>query len=147
MHKLEDQLCFSLYAASRAMTATYRPVLAELGLTYPQYIVMLVLWETDGIAVGELGERLQLDSGTLTPLLKRLETAGLLTRVRRRADEREVEITLTAQGQALRQRALDIPTHIFCRAGMPADDLIRLRDELKHLTAQLTSADPQGETP
>ena len=102
---LDDQLCFALYAASRAVTARYRPMLDELGLTYPQYLVMMLLWETDHQTVGQLGSRLALDSGTLSPLLKRLTAAGLVTRHRRVEDERSVSIALTDEGRALRDKA------------------------------------------
>src|SRR3954449_13031641 len=105
---LDDQLCFALYAASRAVTARYRPMLEEIGLTYPQYLVMMLLWETDHQTVGQLGARRALDSGTLSPLLKRLTTAGLVTRNRRLEDERSVSIALTDQGRALRDRAFAI---------------------------------------
>jgi DNA-binding MarR family transcriptional regulator len=144
MLHLDEQLCFALYAASRAMTARYRPMLDELGLTYPQYLAMLVLWEKDGLGVGDMGERLALDSGTLTPLLKRLERAGLIQRTRRLSDERAVEITLTDAGRALRARAEAVPEKIFCHLGLPVADITRLRAELKALTAQLTLT---GETP
>lgn len=142
---LDEQLCFALYAASRRMTATYRPLLDALGLTYPQYLVMLVLWERDALTVRELGERLQLDSGTLTPLLKRLEQAGLLGRRRRESDEREVEITLTQAGHTLHERATDIPSCIATRLCMTADAAKRLRDELKSLAAQLAASSDQRE--
>src|SRR3954464_4218024 len=105
---LEDQLCFALYAASRAMTARYRPLLDAIGLTYPQYLVMMLLWEEDNQTVGQLGARLSLDSGTLSPLLKRLTTAGLVTRHRRVEDERSVSISLTPAGLGLRDKALPI---------------------------------------
>src|SRR4051794_2689877 len=105
---LDDQLCFALYAASRAVTARYRPMLEALGLTYPQYLVMMLLWETDHQTVGQLGTRLALDSGTLSPLLKRLTAAGLVTRHRRIEDERSVSISLTPAGRALRDKALPI---------------------------------------
>jgi DNA-binding MarR family transcriptional regulator len=101
---LDNQLCFALYSASLAMTKLYKPLLDELGLTYPQYLVMLVLWEGDGLMVSELGQRLYLDSGTLTPLLKRLESAGLVSRMRAAEDERRVHIHLTAAGRTLRER-------------------------------------------
>lgn len=136
---LDEQLCFALYAASRRMTAVYRPMLEALGLTYPQYLVMLVLWERDGLTVRELGARLQLDSGTLTPLLKRLEQAGLLGRRRRQSDEREVEITLTEAGHKLRERAAEIPRCMAERLCMSVDAFVRLRDELKSLAAQLAA--------
>jgi DNA-binding MarR family transcriptional regulator len=141
---LDEQLCFALYAASRRMTAAYRPLLDALDLTYPQYLVMLVLWEQDGLTVRELGERLQLDSGTLTPLLKRLEQAGLLGRRRRRSDEREVEITLTDAGRTLRERAADIPRCMAEKLCMTVDAFKQLRDELKKLATQLASpSDPR----
>src|SRR3954462_10871670 len=100
---LDNQLCFALYSASLAMTKLYKPLLDELGLTYPQYLVMLVLWERDGLTVSEIGERLSLDSGTLTPLLKRLEAAELVSRIRDTDDERRVHIRLTAAGRRLKQ--------------------------------------------
>ena len=107
--KLENQLCFPLYAAARQVTSLYTPYLKDLGLTYTQYIVFLVLWEEDGIPVGELGRRLYLDNGTLTPLLKKLEAAGYLTRLRDRDDERVVTVSLTDKGRALREQAKEIP--------------------------------------
>ena len=112
MLKLENQLCFPLYAAARQVVSLYTPYLKELGLTYTQYIVFLVLWEGDGIPVGELGRRLYLDNGTLTPLLKKLESAGYLTRSRDKDDERVVTVTLTESGQALKEKAKDIPLKI-----------------------------------
>ena len=133
--RLDDQLCFSLYAASRAVTAVYGPLLAPLGLTYPQYLVMLVLWESDGVSVKAIGERLQLDSGTLTPLLKRLEAQGLVTRRRSAEDERVVEIRLSADGKRLERRAKAIPEKLACKMGLPLADLARLRGELHALAA------------
>src|SRR6187200_10539 len=106
---LDNQLCFALYSASLAMTKLYKPLLDELGLTYPQYLAMLALWEQDGLMVSEIGDRLSLDSGTLTPLLKRLEAAGLVSRIRDVQDERRVHITLTAAGRKLKARAQKIP--------------------------------------
>jgi DNA-binding MarR family transcriptional regulator len=111
---LDHQLCFALYSASLAMTKTYKPLLEPLGLTYPQYLVMLVLWEGDGCTVSQLGERLQLDSGTLTPLLKRLQAQGLLQRLRDAADERRVLLQLTPEGRALKARAVVVPQAIAC---------------------------------
>lgn len=134
---LDQQLCFALYAASRAVTAAYRPLLDELGLTYPQYLTLLVLWEQDGLTVRELGQRLQLDSGTLTPLLKRMQQSGLVQRERRRSDEREVEIRLTDEGRALRQRAENIPACMAQRFCLSLEGVQLLRDQLKTLTAQL----------
>lgn len=136
--RLDDQLCFALYAASRAMTQTYRPLLTALGLTYPQYLVMLVLWETDGVSVGELGSRLFLDSGTLTPLLKRLETLGVLNRQRAKGDERSVIVSLTSRGRGLRARAAGVPAAMACRTGMTARHAVALRDELKEFTQTMT---------
>lgn len=112
MLKLENQLCFSLYAAARHVVSLYTPHLKELGITYTQYIVFLVLWEKDGIPVGELGKRLYLDNGTLTPLLKKLEVAGYVTRSRDNDDERVVIVTLTEKGRALKERAREIPLKV-----------------------------------
>lgn len=134
---LDQQLCFALYAASRSVTGLYRPLLEPLGLTYPQYLVMLVLWEQDGLTVRELGQRLQLDSGTLTPLLKRLQSAGLVTRQRRKQDEREVDIRLTAAGLALRDKASGIPECLAQCMQLPFEQMQSLRDELKRLTRQI----------
>ena len=131
---LDQQLCFAVYAASRSITGLYRPLLEPMGLTYPQYLVMLVLWEQDGVTVRELGQRLQLDSGTLTPLLKRLQAAGLVSRQRRSDDERVVEIRLTSAGLALREEANDIPACLAQRLELSLDQMQRLRDELKQLT-------------
>ena len=136
--RLDDQLCFALYAASRAMTQTYRPLLTALGLTYPQYLVMLVLWETDGVSVGELGSRLFLDSGTLTPLLKRLEALGVLGRQRAKGDERSVIVSLTPKGRGLRNKAASVPAAMACRTGMTARHAFALRDELKDFTQAMT---------
>ncbi|AHX12442.1 MarR family transcriptional regulator [Dyella jiangningensis] len=134
---LDQQLCFALYAASRSVTGLYRPLLEPLGLTYPQYLVMLVLWEQDGLTVRELGQRLQLDSGTLTPLLKRLQTAGLVDRQRRTEDEREVDIRLTEAGLALRDQASDVPKCMAQRLQLSLEQMQTLRDELKRMTRQL----------
>jgi DNA-binding MarR family transcriptional regulator len=144
---LDEQLCFALYSASRAVTRAYAPLLRPLGLTYPQYLVLLVLWERDGASVGQLGERLALDSGTLTPLLQRLEHQGLVERRRGDDDERVVRIHLTPAGRALRGKARKIPMELACRAGydLASDaatdrsmhDLARLRDELTALARRL----------
>lgn len=145
--QLDDQLCFALYSASRALTRAYAPLLEPLGLTYPQYLVLLVLWEGDALPVKRLGERLALDSGTLTPLLKRLEHQGLVVRKRGEDDERVVRIHLTPAGRALRGRARKIPSDLACSAGYDLAnersmrDLTRLRDELAALTARLSSHD------
>jgi DNA-binding MarR family transcriptional regulator len=136
--ELDQQLCFALYAASRALTRAYQPLLEPLGLTYPQYLVCLALWERDGRSVNELGTCLALDSGTLTPLLKRLQQAGLVERRRSTEDERVVHIHLTAAGRALRARARSIPKEIAKCAGLDATTIGRLRDELRTLTSVLT---------
>jgi DNA-binding MarR family transcriptional regulator len=127
---LENQFCFALYSASHAMTKTYKPLLDRLGLTYPQYLVMLVLWEQDGILVKDIGARLFLDSGTLTPLLKRLEAGGLLARNRDPQDERQVRISLSDEGRKLRTLAEQIPEAVLCASGQKLDTLGRLRGEL-----------------
>jgi DNA-binding MarR family transcriptional regulator len=139
---LDRQLCFALYAAQRAFTRTYAELLEPLGLTYPQYLVFLALWERDGRAVNDLGGCLALDSGTLTPLLKRLEQRGLVERTRDRQDERVVKIHLTAQGRALRNKAKKIPMQVAARAGYSAEnfgDIERLRGELAALATRLTA--------
>jgi len=140
--KLDHQLCFALYSASLAMTKLYKPLLDPLGLTYPQYLVMLVLWEGDGLTVSQLGERLGLDSGTLTPLLKRLEAQGLVRRLRDVADERRVLLQLTPQGRALKARALTVPEQIACAAGCELDELAALTARLKALRSQISEAAP-----
>ena len=124
--KIENQLCFPLYAAARRVTSLYTPYLHELGLTYTQYIVFLVLWERDGLTVGELGQRLRLDNGTLTPLLKKLEAAGHLERTRSAEDERVVRITLTESGRALQERARDIPEQVGACIPLDAEDAAQL---------------------
>ncbi len=125
--RLEDQLCFALYAASRSVTSAYRDGLASLGITYPQFVTLLVLWETDNISIKELGQRLQLDSGTLSPLLKRLETLGLLTRHRASDDERRVHIQLTPSGHALKIPALDVQKHVATTLGLTVEETSVLR--------------------
>ncbi|MFJ9539571.1 MarR family winged helix-turn-helix transcriptional regulator [Streptomyces sp. NPDC101225] len=136
---LDDQLCFALYAASRAVTARYRPLLDELGLTYPQYLVMLVLWEQDSISVRELGASLQLESSTLSPLLKRLEASGLLRRERRTEDERSVAIRLTAAGSRLRERAAAVPLAIGDAMGLTPEQDAQAKQLLRLLTANVTA--------
>lgn len=142
---LDEQLCFPLYAASRAMTAVYRPKLDRLGLTYPQYLVMLALWERDERSVGDVCQALDLDSGTLSPLLKRLETAGLVERRRSAADERRVDIRLTERGRALRAEAGDIPAQMAEASGLSMDDVVMLRGILHRLTDALKSQLNEGE--
>lgn len=133
---LGRQVCFALYAASRALTDVYRPILDRVGLTYPQYLVLLVLWEHDEQAPGvsELGARLRLDSGTLSPLLKRLEGAGLVVRRRSARDERRVEVGLTAEGRALRERMADVPLRVARATGLTAAELVAIRDTLTRVT-------------
>ena len=135
--KLGNQLCFALYSTSHALTKAYAPLLDRLGLTYPQYLVMLVLWEGDGVTVRALGERLHLDSGTLTPLLKRLEAGGLVRRERDRRDERQVRILLTDAGRALRAPAAEVPRAIVCAMGLSFDDIGALKGSLDTLRAKL----------
>lgn len=131
--KLDNQLCFAVYACSREITKLYRPHLEELGLTYTQYVTLLALWETDHVTVKELGGRLYLDSGTLTPLLKRLEHMKLIRRVRDSKDERNVFIELTEQGTQLKEQAYDIPRKVFCNMGLDADELVLWREKLNGL--------------
>lgn len=138
--KLDNQICFALYAAAHAMSRAYRITLGPLGLTYPQYLTMLALWEADRQSVSELGQRLRLDSGTLTPVLKRLESAGLVTRARSRADEREVEISLTERGVSLRIDALGVQHDMACRLGMPKDEVMRLRRDIDEVIERLDMA-------
>ena len=135
--RLDNQVCFALYSASLAMTKLYKPLLDRIGLTYPQYLVMLVLWEQDGVTVSELGERLFLDSGTLTPLLKRLEAQGQIARLRDVQDERRVRITLTAEGRALRDQAEAIPQCVLQSSQCSIAELTALTTELKQLRDRL----------
>lgn len=138
--RLDHQVCFSLHSASRAFGGFYRQALKDLGLTYPQYLVMLVLWEHGPQPVKGIGDRLQLDSGTLSPLLKRLETAGLVRRERSREDERSVLIDLTDEGARLRERALSVPRGVLDATGLSLDEVVGLRDVLGRLTAALGEA-------
>jgi DNA-binding MarR family transcriptional regulator len=135
--RLNRQVCFAMYSASRAATAAYRPMLEELGLTYPQYLAMMVLWEEQPRGVRELGEELGLDSGTLSPLLKRLEALGFVERRRSAADERRVEVFLTPAGSALSTRAAGIPQRLADAAGLSAAELDQLRETLSRLAAAL----------
>ena len=137
--RLDNQVCFALYSASLAMTKLYKPLLDAIGLTYPQYLVMLVLWEGDGITVSALGERLYLDSGTLTPLLKRLETSGLIARLRDAADERRVRISLTPAGRSLRDAAERIPPCVLQSSQCTLPELAALTGQLKTLRARLNA--------
>lgn len=138
---LDDQLCFALYSASRAVTRAYGPILAGLGLTYPQYVTMIAVWESDGpVAVGDLGRRLRLDTGTLTPMLKRLEQLGLVSRMRDATDERRVLVAPTAEGDALRRRACEVPDRIRQRYGTDVEALVALKAQLDHLVTALDGA-------
>ena len=136
---LDNQLCFALYSASLAMTKLYKPLLEALGLTYPQYLVMLVLWEHDDITVSALGERLSLDSGTLTPLLKRMEAAGWLVRQRSAEDERRVQVSLSAAGHALRTRAATVPGCVVAQTGCKLPELMALTQQLQQLRTRMTA--------
>ena len=141
---LDSQLCFALYAASLAMTKLYKSLLDPLGLTYPQYLVMLVLWQDNGLMVRQLGERLALDSGTLTPLLKRLESAGLVLRLRDTTDERRVVVQLTSSGRALRARAGRVPAAVALATGCELSEITSLTARLQVLRLQLTESTPRA---
>ncbi|MBA1244886.1 MULTISPECIES: MarR family winged helix-turn-helix transcriptional regulator [Pseudomonas] len=134
---LDNQLCFALYSTSLLMTKVYKPLLSKLGLTYPQYLAMLVLWERDGMTVGEISTRLLTDPGSLTPLLKRLESLGLLSRTRSKEDERVVIVNLTDAGRNLRDDALEIPACVFGAVAMDPPDLRKLQDRLLELRGRL----------
>lgn len=146
---LDNQVCFTLYAANRAITARYRPLLAELDLTYPQYLVMLVLWEEASavVRVSQIGRRLRLDSGTLTPLLKRLAQRGLITRSRSEVDERVVLIALTKEGASLKARARSVPVRLLCGTGLETARMTALRDELRSLLQQLEATNNPENVP
>ncbi|TWV41263.1 MarR family transcriptional regulator [Streptomyces misionensis] len=138
--RLDRQICFALHAASRAFNGVYRVVLKDLGLTYPQYLVMLVLWEQGDLPVKKLGEQLRLDSGTLSPLVKRLEAAGLVRRERSAEDERSVRVHLTEEGTRLRERALEVPRRIMRSTGFDLAEIADLRSRLDRLTGALDAA-------
>lgn len=135
--KLDNQLCFALYSSSRGVTRLYRPLLSEFGITYPQYLAMLVLWEKEPLTVKELGEKLFLDSGTLTPLLKRMEKQGLLKRERSQGDERQVLINLTEEGRKLKDKALAIPLKIADQVNISQSEFISLLTSLKKLMRKI----------
>jgi len=137
--RLDNQLCFALYSASLAMTKLYKPLLEALQLTYPQYLVMLVLWESEDLSVSALGERLFLDSGTLTPLLKRMEASGLLSRQRSAEDERRVHVRLTDVGRTLKTQAASIPACVVAASGCPLPDLMALTGQVQSLRDRLTA--------
>lgn len=140
MLRLDNQLCFAIYSASLAMTRLYKPLLDQLELTYPQYLVMLVLWEQDGLMVSELGQRLSLDSGTLTPLLKRLEASGYVSRIRDVKDERRVHITLTTAGRRLKTRAAKVPACLMAASECSVDELIALTHQVQALRDRIQAA-------
>jgi MarR family transcriptional regulator, organic hydroperoxide resistance regulator len=135
--KLDNQLCFAIYSASLATTRLYKPLLDKLKLTYPQYLVMLVLWEQDGLMVSEIGERLSLDSGTLTPLLKRLESNGFVARLRDLDDERRVRISLSATGRRLKARAAALPGCLMAASQCSVPDLMALTQQMQQLRDRL----------
>ncbi len=138
--QLDRQLCFALYSSSLAMTRLYKPLLEPLGLTYPQYLVLLVLWEQDAQSVGALGDRLFLDSGTLTPLLKRMQSAGWVQRERATDDERRVQVRLTDAGRALRDQACPLPPRLLSASGCAAQELQQLTQTLQALRGRLLDA-------
>jgi MarR family transcriptional regulator, organic hydroperoxide resistance regulator len=137
--RLDNQICFAVYSTAHAFNRVYKPLLDRLGLTYPQYLVMLVLWERDGVPVKVIGERLFLDSGTLTPLLKRLEAAQLIKRARSTEDERQVLIALTPQGQALQDKARNVPHAIIAAAACTAAELSAMKNEIVALRDRLNA--------
>ena len=137
--RLDNQICFAVYSAAHAFNRVYKPLLDRLGLTYPQYLVMLVLWERDGVPLKEIGERLHLDSGTLTPLLKRLEQAGLVKRTRSIDDERQVLIGLTAQGSGLKDKARGVPRSILAAAQCSVAELTTVKNEIVALRDRLNA--------
>jgi DNA-binding MarR family transcriptional regulator len=141
---LDDQICFALYSTAHAVTRAYQPLLEPLGLTYPQYLVLLVLWEGDGISVKEIGARLFLDSGTLTPLLKRMEAAGLVVRGRDPKDERQLRVNLTDHARDLRRQAQSVVNQMFCEFGRPLSTLIALKKELVEIRDHLQRAETDG---
>lgn len=144
--KLDDQLCFALVTAARNVVAIYRPVLEPLGLTHPQYLVMLALWERAPRSLAELADELAMEPATLSPLVKRLEAQGRVVRARRPADERVLDIGLTAQGIALRERALDVPAQVMARVGMDVGEIAALRDALNRFAGRRSGADVAGPT-
>ena len=137
---LDEQLCFALYSTSLAMMRVYRGLLPKLGLTYPQYLVMMVLWEQDQLTVSDIGERLFLDSATLTPLLKRMEAQGLVQRNRARSDERQVIISLTEEGNALRKEAASVMPAVLCATQCSVEEASALRDQLVNLRKSLNDS-------
>ncbi len=143
--KLNHQLCFALYAATHSLTRAYRSSLEPLGITYTQYLVLLVLWETDGISVGKIAQRLELDSATLTPMLKRLETAGFISRVRNQKDERVVEIKLTEAGNKLQHEISQVQHGVACQTGLNTEEFNQLKDTLHRLVETMSKSEVQPE--
>jgi len=143
--RLDQQFCFAVYACSREITKLYHPLLKDLGITYTQYITLLALWEKDRVPVKELGRRLYLDSGTLTPLLKKLETSGYVTRSRDPNDERSVLIELTEKGRALEAQACHIPERLFAEAGVSYDEIVAVRETMKSLLRKMQERNPGEE--
>lgn len=141
MARVDEQLCFALYAASRAMTSFYRSLLDELHITYPQYLVLLCLWERDGVTVREIGDALRLDYGTLSPLLKRMETSGLVHRARSAEDERAVRVSLTATGREMEGRAAAFPSAVVAATGLSDERVVELRDTLLDLADAVGSGE------
>ncbi len=142
--RLDNQLCFLFHRISRELTAAYRPRLEALGLTYPQYLVMLVLWESDGKTVGQIGRRLGLDSATLSPLLRRLADAGLVVRERQPADERRVTVHLTPAGRALETRAAELPAELVGRVAADHAEYVELRERLEALLTRIAAQRDQA---
>jgi DNA-binding MarR family transcriptional regulator len=143
--RLDDQLCFPIYLASRLLISAYRPMLDDLGITYPQYLVLLVLWENDGLNVGAVGEKLHLDTGTLTPLLKRMEKQGLVTRKRCGSDDRVVENWLTDTARTMRRRAAEIPVQMLCNAQIELPQALAIKGAVEALVEKLLRM--EGELP
>lgn len=137
MLRLDNQLCFALYASSKEIISLYKPYLNPYGLTYTQYITLLVLWEQDSLSVSELGSKLLLDSGTLTPLLKKLEKSGFIERVRNKDDERSVTISLTENGKMLQEKFIELPQKMFCNSGITLDEAIKLKEMLNQLLTNI----------
>ncbi|MBT2623433.1 MarR family transcriptional regulator [Chryseobacterium sp. ISL-6] len=135
--KLENQICFPLYAIAKEITGLYRPFLDELDITYPQYLVMMVLWEQDGLPVTHIGEKLLLDSGTLTPLLKRLETKGFISRNRKKEDERVVQVFLTEKGKILKENACGVPDKILKKINVQPEDLLELKNSINKILSKI----------
>lgn len=135
--QLKNQICFPLYALSKEITKLYRPLLEQLDMTYPQYLVMMVLWENDGLTVSEVGEKLLLDSGTLTPLLKRLENKSFINRKRKKEDERVVELFLTEEGRNLQQKACSIPNEMIQKINIKTEDLVQLKNLVESILSKI----------